>query len=1075
MTIDLNQPPYYDDYYDSVDESNALVHTKGFNQILFKPGYAVQARELTQLQSILKDQIARFGSHVFKHGSVVIPGNSGYDLNVMAVRVNNISTIENYVGDTIVGASGLKAMIKAVIPGNSVSPATLVVSYYNTGTSGETEFNTSGEVLTILPAGIYVTTYSPDVNELAVSTKAAIAYVHRGVFFVNGVFAQVEPQQIVVSTTTNVLSAKILLKIEESIIDTTLDSTLLDPAQGTNNYAAPGADRLAINLTLVSRLLSDTTEESDYIELMRFNEGNLEEFNRFAKYNELEKNLARRTYDESGNYIAEGMRISVQENKNTGFNGGRYVSGDEDYLSVNVSKGKSYIYGFEVGLGAELSIKVPKARDIVGLSGSENHLTYRTTTGILNSGQYILVTENSGTSIPSFSTRAILNFYSDGVLAGTGRAVGIDYLSDDVYKLYIVVDSSIKYSDLSTVSWTVPTASSFKVVHTLTAFSNTVDFIVADIAAVDTSYGASVVKYDKTIGALYVSKINGKDIPIKGLTITQVGSSATAVVSNSTTLVSNPDSSNIMKIGTGVVKSIRDESSNLSISYKLGFYGSGVLSSGSYTFNASGFTFDVPDTGNITVYHSSLGFLGVYSASTVDGNSLTIASATPGTVHVYATVTKTDVTYKTKTLTAITDSFVLSASTATQFALTKVDGVRLKTITLNGSDVTSKFSFNGGQTDYSYKKAYISRDIGTSYTGTLLVTYEYYARGSSGDYFCVDSYSNFTDILEYTSSTTGDSYTLRNCLDFRTDEPFSNSVFVIPGSRISVGQTIYLPRIDSVAVSSSGDCRVEQGIPSETPVAPVPAQNSVSLATILVPAYTFSAYDVKIRNSDYIGYKMSDIRKLEDRIEIIENYSLIQQAEKDIINQDIVDASTGLARFKSGYLVDDFSNIDVISDMTNPDFAATYIGGMLYPAIERSIVDLETVTTLPTSVDTIDPSVGYSSGVITLPYTTKVFAEQIKSTETMNVNPYAVFSWKGQLFLTPSFDNFERIIQLPDININNVTYVEIPRTWGYQPEPGSRVTFPAGFKDWRFLRFAVRVHKGDTNKTGDWWVTNFGY
>ena len=46
---DLNVSPYYDDY----DEAD------NFHRVLFRPGYAIQARELTQLQSILQQQIER--------------------------------------------------------------------------------------------------------------------------------------------------------------------------------------------------------------------------------------------------------------------------------------------------------------------------------------------------------------------------------------------------------------------------------------------------------------------------------------------------------------------------------------------------------------------------------------------------------------------------------------------------------------------------------------------------------------------------------------------------------------------------------------------------------------------------------------------------------------------------------------------------------------------------------------------------------------------------------------------------------------------------------------------------------
>ena len=61
---DLNVSPYYDDF----------TETDNFYRTLFRPGFAIQARELTQLQSVLQNQVEKFGSHVFKEGSVVIPG-----------------------------------------------------------------------------------------------------------------------------------------------------------------------------------------------------------------------------------------------------------------------------------------------------------------------------------------------------------------------------------------------------------------------------------------------------------------------------------------------------------------------------------------------------------------------------------------------------------------------------------------------------------------------------------------------------------------------------------------------------------------------------------------------------------------------------------------------------------------------------------------------------------------------------------------------------------------------------------------------------------------------------------------
>ena len=75
----LNVSPYFDDYNEN----------DGYYKVLFKPGYPVQARELTTLQSILQNQIERFGKHFFKEGSKVIPGNIGFNPFYYAVQLNN--------------------------------------------------------------------------------------------------------------------------------------------------------------------------------------------------------------------------------------------------------------------------------------------------------------------------------------------------------------------------------------------------------------------------------------------------------------------------------------------------------------------------------------------------------------------------------------------------------------------------------------------------------------------------------------------------------------------------------------------------------------------------------------------------------------------------------------------------------------------------------------------------------------------------------------------------------------------------------------------------------------------------
>ena len=78
QTTNLNVSPYFDDF--NADDN--------YYKVLFKPGVPVQARELTGLQSILQNQIAKFGQHFFKEGSKVIPGNTTYIDNYKCVVIN---------------------------------------------------------------------------------------------------------------------------------------------------------------------------------------------------------------------------------------------------------------------------------------------------------------------------------------------------------------------------------------------------------------------------------------------------------------------------------------------------------------------------------------------------------------------------------------------------------------------------------------------------------------------------------------------------------------------------------------------------------------------------------------------------------------------------------------------------------------------------------------------------------------------------------------------------------------------------------------------------------------------------
>ena len=116
---DFNVSPYYDDF----DES------KKFHRVMYRPAFAVQARELTTQQSITQNQIEKLGDHLFKNGAMVIPGETTIDLDYQAVKLTSFTgTFANFFGSEVTGGtSGITAEVINSVPTDGEDPDTLFV------------------------------------------------------------------------------------------------------------------------------------------------------------------------------------------------------------------------------------------------------------------------------------------------------------------------------------------------------------------------------------------------------------------------------------------------------------------------------------------------------------------------------------------------------------------------------------------------------------------------------------------------------------------------------------------------------------------------------------------------------------------------------------------------------------------------------------------------------------------------------------------------------------------------------------------------------------------------------------
>jgi hypothetical protein len=252
----LNVSPYFDDF----DADN------DYHKVLFKPGYPIQARELTTLQTILQNQVEKFGQHFFKEGAKVIPGNTTYNQFYYAVELNNTylgvpldAYVDQLVGSTITGqTSGITAVVEKILlsADSERENVTLYVNYLSSSTQNNStvqfldgeELSSNITITSGLLGNATISAGTPfgiTIASNATSMGSAFS-ISEGIYFIRGYFVRVNSETLILDQYSNKPNYRVGLFVNEEIINSDIDETLNDNSQGFNNYAAPGADRLKI-------------------------------------------------------------------------------------------------------------------------------------------------------------------------------------------------------------------------------------------------------------------------------------------------------------------------------------------------------------------------------------------------------------------------------------------------------------------------------------------------------------------------------------------------------------------------------------------------------------------------------------------------------------------------------------------------------------------------------------------------------------------------------------------------------------------------------------------------------------
>ena len=440
----LNVSPYFDDFNSD----------NNYSKVLFKPGYPVQARELTTLQSILQNQIEKFGQHFFKEGAKVIPGNTGYNAQYYAVELNNSylgvpveAYVSQLIGTKITGqTSGVTAIVDNVLfaANSERGNLTLYVNYLSSSTANNsTKTFSDGEGLlagSTINSGLLGNstiqagqTFAITLANSATSIGSAFT-ITEGVYFVRGQFVRVATETLILDQYSNTSNYRVGLFVNEEIITPDIDESLNDNSQGFNNYSAPGADRFRISVSLFKKSLDDFND-NNFVELASVSAGVLKSQKTTTDYSNLTDELARRTYAESGDYCITPFDVSVKESLNDQlgnrgiFNVGQFTYGGsvptDDLAVYQISPGKAFVRGYEIETISPTFLDVPKPRTTKTLENQA--INY-------NTGPTLILNRVYGSPVIGIGNTYVLSLRNERVgIASTtapGKEIGLSRIYD---------------------------------------------------------------------------------------------------------------------------------------------------------------------------------------------------------------------------------------------------------------------------------------------------------------------------------------------------------------------------------------------------------------------------------------------------------------------------------------------------------------------------------------------------------------------------------------------------------------------------------------------------------------------
>ena len=407
---------YKDDFTDS----------DNYYKILFNTGRALQARELTQLQSIIQKEAERHARFVFKEGAPVHSGGVSINTRFEFAKLNTTtyslpSGYSSLIGETFTGlTSTIKVRIVAIEPADG-DPATIFVEYINNNsTSGTTTpiRLTPGEVINGDTSGTNLQVQTTNTTLNPAIGRGTRLSVNESVIFTNGHFVFTPKQSIILSKYTETPTTVVGFVVSESIVTAQDESALYDNTNATPNLTAPGADRFKITLTLANQ--SDVDSDTTFIPSFDIVDGEIAA-SKVAGDESLaviRDIMAQRTFEESGSYTVKPFIVKTVDNDS-----------DATKLDISIGAGIGYVQGYRYEQFAPTKITINRPRTTELINNDVVAAEY---------GAYILCDTLLG--LPQVNTFAPVNLRSavthGGSTIGTARIRAIEKYAAN-YRIYL--------------------------------------------------------------------------------------------------------------------------------------------------------------------------------------------------------------------------------------------------------------------------------------------------------------------------------------------------------------------------------------------------------------------------------------------------------------------------------------------------------------------------------------------------------------------------------------------------------------------------------------------------------------